>query len=179
MNSSSWTPGSLGSDRSAFVSRVASVRLTRDRAGGPARNLPETVLHEISRHPTPRSSTAPSLRGCTVTGGTARRREPPAHRWHARAQSMWGGRTVITRRPGLPSTFPPPDARSCGTGRNRPGRRMTAEAVDTPSAHVKPDDGEHMGMGRDPRGDGGATCKIAGIAYTGSNPVPATLDSSC
>jgi hypothetical protein len=29
-------------------------------------------------------------------------------------------------------------------------------------------------MGRDLRGDGGATCKIAGIAYTGSNPVPAT-----
>jgi hypothetical protein len=29
-------------------------------------------------------------------------------------------------------------------------------------------------MGRDPRGDVGATCKIAGIAYTGSNPVPAT-----
>jgi hypothetical protein len=29
-------------------------------------------------------------------------------------------------------------------------------------------------MGRDPHGDGGAACKIAGIAYTGSNPVPAT-----
>jgi 2-methylisocitrate lyase-like PEP mutase family enzyme len=29
-------------------------------------------------------------------------------------------------------------------------------------------------MGRDPRGDADATCKIAGIAYTGSNPVPAT-----
>jgi hypothetical protein len=28
-------------------------------------------------------------------------------------------------------------------------------------------------MERDARGDGGA-CKIAGIAYTGSNPVPAT-----
>jgi hypothetical protein len=35
-----------------------------------------------------------------------------------------------------------------------------------------------MRMGRDPRGDGGATCKIAGIAYTGSNPVPATLPLS-
>jgi hypothetical protein len=34
-------------------------------------------------------------------------------------------------------------------------------------------------MGRDPRGDGGATCKIAGIAYTGSNPVPATPPLSC
>jgi len=30
-------------------------------------------------------------------------------------------------------------------------------------------------MARDPRGDGATTCKIAGIAYTGSNPVPATL----
>jgi hypothetical protein len=33
---------------------------------------------------------------------------------------------------------------------------------------------EQVGMGQDLRGDGGATCKIAGIAYTGSNPVPAT-----
>jgi hypothetical protein len=89
------------------------------------------------------------------------------------------GRTVITRRPRFPSTFPPPDARSHGTGRNRQGRRMTAEAVDRPSAHVRPDDGERMGMGRDPRGDGDPTCKIAGIAYTGSNPVPATLLLSC
>jgi hypothetical protein len=31
-----------------------------------------------------------------------------------------------------------------------------------------------MVMERNPWGDGGATCKIAGIAYTGSNPVPAT-----
>jgi hypothetical protein len=30
-----------------------------------------------------------------------------------------------------------------------------------------------VGMAGDSRGDGGA-CKIAGIAYTGSNPVPAT-----
>ena len=29
-------------------------------------------------------------------------------------------------------------------------------------------------MGGDARGDGGATCKTAGYAYTGSNPVPAT-----
>ena len=34
-------------------------------------------------------------------------------------------------------------------------------------------------MGRDPRGTGGAVCKIAGIAYTGSNPVPATTPLSC
>ena len=51
---------------------------------------------------------------------------------------------------------------------------MTAEAVDKPFVHVTSDDWEQVGMGRDPWGDGGATCKIAGIAYTGSNPVPAT-----
>jgi hypothetical protein len=33
---------------------------------------------------------------------------------------------------------------------------------------------DQVGMRRDARGDSGATCKIAGIAYTGSNPVPAT-----
>jgi hypothetical protein len=33
---------------------------------------------------------------------------------------------------------------------------------------------DQVGIGGDPRGDHGATCKIAGIAYTGSNPVPAT-----
>jgi hypothetical protein len=33
-------------------------------------------------------------------------------------------------------------------------------------------------MGRDPRGDGDPTCNIAGIAFTGSNPVPATLPLS-
>jgi hypothetical protein len=37
---------------------------------------------------------------------------------------------------------------------------------------------DQMGTGRDPRGDGAVTCKIAGIAYTGSNPVPATLTFS-
>jgi hypothetical protein len=34
--------------------------------------------------------------------------------------------------------------------------------------------GARVGMGGDLRGAGGATCKIAGIAFTGSNPVPAT-----
>ncbi|MDF2748755.1 MAG: hypothetical protein K0S98_3042 [Propionibacteriaceae bacterium] len=51
---------------------------------------------------------------------------------------------------------------------------MTAEAVAGPFVHVAGYRRDQVGMGRDPRGDGGATCKIAGIAYTGSNPVPAT-----
>ena len=82
-------------------------------------------------------------------------------------------RSVRWRR-GFPSDFPPPDAGPRGTGRNGRGRRVTAEAVGRPFVHVTSDDRDQVGMGRDPRGDGGATCKIAGIAYTGSNPVPAT-----
>ena len=70
--------------------------------------------------------------------------------------------------------FPPLDARLRETGRNGWGRRVTAEAVGRPFAHVTSDNRDQMGIGRDPRGEGGATCKIAGIAYTGSNPVPAT-----
>jgi hypothetical protein len=58
--------------------------------------------------------------------------------------------------------------------RNGQGHRVTAEAVGRPFLQVTGDDRDQVGMGRDPRGDGGATCKIAGIAYTGSNPVPAT-----
>jgi hypothetical protein len=40
--------------------------------------------------------------------------------------------------------------------------------------HVRSDGRGQVGMGGDPRGAAGAVCKIAGIAYTGSNPVPAT-----
>jgi len=40
--------------------------------------------------------------------------------------------------------------------------------------HVASDDRDYVGIRRDEWGDGGAVCKIAGIAYTGSNPVPAT-----
>ena len=83
-------------------------------------------------------------------------------------------RTLIRTAAGLPSTFPPPDARPHRTGGNRKERRVTAEAVDRPFVHVTSDNRDQGGMGGDPRGDGGATCKIAGIAYTGSNPVPAT-----
>ena len=66
-----------------------------------------------------------------------------------------------------------------GTGRNRRGRRETAEVLGRSFVQVTTNGGDQVGMGRDPRGDGGATCKIAGIAYTGSNPVPATLPLTC
>ena len=79
----------------------------------------------------------------------------------------------------FPSFLPPPDAGPLRIGRRGWGRRGTAEAVARPFTHVTSDNRDQMGMGRDPRGDGGATCKIAGIAYTGSNPVPATLALSC
>jgi hypothetical protein len=85
----------------------------------------------------------------------------------------------VRRRSGFPSTFPPTDAEPRGTGRDGRGRRGTAEAVDRPFVHVTGDDPDQVGTVGDPRGDGGATCKIAGIAYTGSNPVPATLSLSC
>jgi hypothetical protein len=100
---------------------------------------------------------------------------------------MWAGRVIhgparCPRRYGarsgvggdFPSTFPPPDARPRGTEWNKQGRRGTAETVDRLFVHVTSYCREQVGMGRDRRGDGGAVCKIAGIAYTGSNPVPAT-----
>src|SRR5829696_298318 len=77
-------------------------------------------------------------------------------------------------RPGFPSDFPPPDARPRGMGRNRRGRQVTAEAAGMLIVHVASDDRDYVGIRRDEWGDGGAVCKIAGIAYTGSNPVPAT-----
>jgi hypothetical protein len=80
---------------------------------------------------------------------------------------------------GIPSDFPPPDVGPHRIGRYGQGRRGTAEAVGRPFVHVTSDDRDRVGMGRDSRGDGGATCKIAGIAYTGSNPVPATSLLSC
>jgi hypothetical protein len=54
------------------------------------------------------------------------------------------------------------------------GRRVTAEADARPFAHVTAHDRDQTGMVGDVRGAAAATCKIAGIAYTGSNPVPAT-----
>jgi len=62
-----------------------------------------------------------------------------------------------------PSTFPPPDAKPRGTGRNGRGRRVTAEAADRPFVHVTADERGRVGMGRDARGDGGSVCKIAGL----------------
>jgi hypothetical protein len=56
---------------------------------------------------------------------------------------------------------------------------VTAEAIDRPFVHVTSGLAGQVGMRRDSWGAGGATCKIAGIAYTGSNPVPATLSLSC
>jgi hypothetical protein len=58
---------------------------------------------------------------------------------------------TVSRRPGLPSIFPPPDARPRGTGRNGRGRRGTAEAVGGLFVHVTSDDRDEVGMGRDPR----------------------------
>jgi hypothetical protein len=87
--------------------------------------------------------------------------------------------TLVRWQPGFPSDFPPPDAGPRGTGRYGQGHRLTAEAVGRPFVHATTDDRGQVGMGRDPRGAGGATCKTAGIAYTGSNPVPATLPLSC
>jgi hypothetical protein len=81
--------------------------------------------------------------------------------------------------PGIRSTFAPPDVRPCGTGRNGRGRQVTAEAGDRLSMHVTAVVRDQAGMAGDSRGAGGATCKIAGIAYTGSNPVPATTTLTC
>src|SRR4029453_6037844 len=80
---------------------------------------------------------------------------------------------------GIPSKFPPPDARPRGSRGNRQGHRVTADAVGRPFGQVTGDDLGQAGMGRDARGNAAATCKTAGFAYTGSNPVPATLSLTC
>ncbi len=64
---------------------------------------------------------------------------------------------------GFPSTFPPPDAKPRGTGRNGRGRRVTADAVGWPFVHVTSDDRDRVGMGRDRWGAEFAVCKIAGL----------------
>jgi hypothetical protein len=88
-------------------------------------------------------------------------------------------RSRVRTPAGLPSTFPPPDARPRGTGRNGQGRPVTARAAARPFAHVTSDDRNPLGTGGDHCGDGGAVCKTAGFAYTGSNPVPATPPLTC
>jgi hypothetical protein len=67
--------------------------------------------------------------------------------------------TLVGRRLEFRSTFAPPDARPRGTSRNRRVRRVTAEAVGRPFVQVTGDDRGQVGMGGDPREDGGATCK--------------------
>jgi hypothetical protein len=76
-------------------------------------------------------------------------RLPSARRWAARDRA---------ERAGTPG-----DGRSC--------RQLFMQVT----AVVR----DQAGMAGDLRGAGAATCKIAGIAYTGSNPVPATLSLSC
>jgi hypothetical protein len=80
---------------------------------------------------------------------------------------------------GFRSNFAPPDTGPPGTGGNRQGRRAAADAIHSPFVLVTGGGRNQPGMGRDLRGATAATCKIAGIAYTGSNPVPATLPLSC
>jgi hypothetical protein len=87
--------------------------------------------------------------------------------------------TLGRRRPGFPSDFPPPNMGLRETGRNARGRPVTAAAVGKAFAHVTSGLAGQVGMRRDSWGAGGAACKIAGIAYTGSNPVPATTPLSC
>jgi hypothetical protein len=84
------------------------------------------------------------------------------------------GGTLVRWQPVFPSDFPPPDAGLRRTGRNGQGCRVTAEAVDRLFVHVNGNSWDQEGIRGDPRGACIATCKIAGIAYTGSNPVPAT-----
>ena len=67
--------------------------------------------------------------------------------------------TLGRRRPGFPSDFPPPNMGLRETGRNGRGRPVTAEAVDRPFVHVTSGLAGQVGMRRDWRGAGGATCK--------------------
>jgi hypothetical protein len=92
---------------------------------------------------------------------------------HGPDRSLHWYATPAKRQRGFPSTFPPLDARPRGTGRNRQGRLGMLDAVGKPFVHVAGNERDQLGMVGAPRGDGDATCKIAGIAYTGSNPVPA------
>jgi hypothetical protein len=62
-----------------------------------------------------------------------------------------GAQRWVGWRPGFPSTFPPPDAKPRGTGRNGRGRQVTAEAVGRLFVHVTSDNRDQVGMGRDPR----------------------------
>jgi hypothetical protein len=54
---------------------------------------------------------------------------------------------------GIPSDFPPPDARPLGTGRNGRGPRVTAEAAGRSFVHVTSAVREQVGDGRGPAGN--------------------------
>ena len=120
-----------------------------------------------------RRGLAPAIAKATTGGALCHSRGAPPTRW------IWGRSRPWPEPKGFRSTFAPPDARPRGTGRNGRGRRVTAEAVDRLFVHVAAIIRDQAGMAGDPPGDAAATCKIAGIAYTGSNPVPATLPLSC
>jgi hypothetical protein len=101
-------------------------------------------------------------------GSTQPRRSQP-HGCELRSD---GGQVAHNR-----SYFPPlPLRQTLGRmGReNKRGCRGTVDGMDGPFTHVMRDPAEHVGMEGDPRDNGAATCKIAGIAFIGSNPVPAT-----
>jgi hypothetical protein len=91
-------------------------------------------------------------------------------------------RSSTRRRRRIPSTFPPPDAWPRGTGWNKQGRLGTAETVDRLFVHVTSHGREQVGMGRDPRGDGGATCRTKACTEGPRLPSPRAIsrsDSPC
>jgi hypothetical protein len=60
-----------------------------------------------------------------------------------------------------PSTFPPPDPKPPGTGRNARGRPVMVEVAARPFALVMADGRGRVGMGGDLRGAALAACKTA------------------
>src|SRR5262245_59473451 len=66
------------------------------------------------------------------------------------------------RAVGFPSTFPPRDAKTRGTGRNRWGQRVMVGAVSVAFVLVTADGWGPVGVRRDLRGAEFAACKIAG-----------------
>ena len=111
--------------------------------------LPRCVSRFQREITTPRTSQPHGVWNLGQTAARLSLHFPSARRWAARDEAMRLG----TRSEG----------RGCRQADCARHRRLLAS----------------VGMGRDPRGGGRATCKIAGIAYTGSNPVPATLALSC
>jgi hypothetical protein len=114
------------------------------------------------------------------TGGSSTTPPDPTAPLATQPRSTTPGPAHAALQPaGFRSTFAPPDARPRGTERNGRGRRVTTRAGARPFAHVTGNGRDQVGMGGHPQGASGATCKIAGIAFTGSNPVPATLPLTC